>query len=179
MKSTLKMKAIFTALLSLLIIMSGTVMAQVSKGEQKARQERSKEEGCYDGPKNELRGPFGNYHKIPDLTESQKEEIKAIRVALIKENNSINDKINEKEASLKTLIRSDNPDIKAIEKLIDEVSLMQATKRKNLERSRQQIRAKLTTEQRLWFDQNSGAGMGKAQGTHHTKYGNQHPAKKR
>lgn len=157
MKSKLKMRSLLTAIIAMLVIMSGPVSAQAARGGQKGQQEHNKD-GCSDSPKNELRGPFGNYHRIPGLTEEQKEEIKGMRITLIKEINSIDAEIKEKEARLNTLTRAEKPDSKAIDKQIEEISVLKSNKRKKIESTRQQIRVKLNEEQRLWFDQNSNTG---------------------
>lgn len=108
---------------------------------------------CQHQPGQDLKGPFGNYAQIPGITEKQIADIKAIRIALLKEINGITDQINEKEARLRTLTRAEKYDKAAVEKTIDEISALQASKRKQVESARQQIRSMLTAEQQLWFDQ--------------------------
>lgn len=96
--------------------------------------------------------PFGQYEKIPGITEKQKEDIKAIRSSLTKEVSGIMDQVNEKETRLRALALADKPDNGAIDKLIDEISVLNASKRKKTERARQQVRQMLNKEQKLWFD---------------------------
>ncbi|MFO7723671.1 MAG: periplasmic heavy metal sensor [Bacteroidales bacterium] len=148
------------AMIAMMIMTAGTLQAQQGSGDHKG--------DCQHNQQNEVNGPFGNYHQIPGLTDTQKEEIKALRLAMIKDINALKDQINEKEASLRTLTRAEKPDSKAIDNLIDEISVLQASKRKRIESTRQQIRVKLNDEQKLWFDQHCQV--------HHQKM-QSHPAK--
>jgi Spy/CpxP family protein refolding chaperone len=113
----------------------------------------------------QIPGPFGNYDQIPGITDKQKEEIKAIRIALLKDLKTIADQVNEKEARLRTLTGSEQYDGKAVEKLIDEIAVLHASKRKLTERARHQIRLMLNDEQKLWFDRHcQGHPKGEGQG---------------
>jgi len=57
MKSKLKMRSLLTAIIALLVIISGPLSAQAYGGGKRGQHEHHKE-GCTDSPKNELRGPF-------------------------------------------------------------------------------------------------------------------------
>lgn len=101
----------------------------------------------------ELQGPFANYSSIPGLNEKQKADIKTIRIEMLKDIKVIKDKINEKEASLRTLTRAEKYDSNAAEKIIDEIAALQAENRKRVEKARSQIRSMINDEQKIWFDQ--------------------------
>jgi Spy/CpxP family protein refolding chaperone len=148
------------AMIAMMIMTAGSLQAQQGA--------KAHQGDCDHKQQDEVKGPFGNYHQIPGLTDKQKGDIKVVRLAMIKDINGLKDQINEKEAQLRTLTRADKPDSKAIDKLIDEISVLQANKRKRIESTRQQIRAMLNDEQKIWFDQHCQVQQRKTQA---------HPAK--
>jgi len=143
------------AMIAMMIMTAGTLQAQQGA--------KAHQGDCQQKPQNEVKGPFGNYHQIPGITDKQKEDIKALRIAMIKEINALKDQVNEKEAKLRTLTRAEKPDSKAIDNLIDEISVLQASKRKRIESTRQGIRSMLNDEQKIWFDQNCQVQQRKTQ----------------
>ena len=66
---------------------------------------------------------------------------------------------------MKTLETAENPDIKAINNLIDEMSVIKTKMAKDRAANHQEVRKLLTEEQRIKFDLNAGKkGMGKKNG---------------
>lgn len=106
--------------------------------------------------------PSGNFgcQNIPDLTVKQKEQIKTIQMELMKKTQHIQNLINEKRARLRTLTTEDKPNQKAINKIIDEIAGEKAKLQKLRMKSRLDIRALLTDEQKVYFDRRAGNRMG-------------------
>ncbi len=113
---------------------------------------------------NQERGNFCN--AIPDLTEDQQKSLQDFRTAHLKEMQEGRNKLAEKRARLQTLRTSDNTDMSAINKTIDEMSAIRAEMQKERENHFQDVRSILTEEQRVHFDsrRGRGAGYGKAYG---------------
>jgi len=114
---------------------------------------------------------------IPDLSEDQKSQIKNLRMQMTKETTPIKAQIREKKAHLNTLSIAEKPDMKAINKTIDEIGALQVKIMKAHAKMRQDIRALLTDEQKVVFDSKAGNMKGhgaKGYGTkgyHHSKQG--------
>jgi Spy/CpxP family protein refolding chaperone len=87
-----------------------------------------------------------------DLTDKQREEIKKIRTEQLKERTKTRNLLREKRAKLEVLQTTDKPDMKEINKVIDEIAAVQAQEMKAQAASRQKIRSLLTEEQRAYFD---------------------------
>lgn len=98
--------------------------------------------------------------RIPDLTPEQDKEIRKLNTAFHKEAMQIKNQIAEKKARLQTLRTADKADMAAIDKTIDELAALKTQLMKKKERRRQEIRALLNDEQRLFFDSKAGK-MGK------------------
>ena len=86
------------------------------------------------------------------LDDQQREEIKKIRTEQIKERTRTHNLLKEKRAKLETLQTADKPNMKEINKLIDEIAAIQAQQMKAQAASRQKIRSLLTEEQRAIYD---------------------------
>ncbi len=95
---------------------------------------------------------------LPDLTDEQKEKIKELRLGLMKEALPIRNQIAENWAKLKTISTADPVDMKAIDKLIDENSILQASLKKEKAANHQEVRKLLTDDQRIIFDSRAGNG---------------------
>lgn len=107
------------------------------------------------------RGQNGDMHKekkshfeehIPDLTMEQKENIKAIRFATMKEMKPLRNELGEKEARYKTLSQADNADMDAINAQIDDISQLKVKITKLEAKAQQDIRAVLNDDQRAVYD---------------------------
>ena len=108
--------------------------------------------------------------RIPDLTEEQSEKISDLRVEMMKETQPVHNQINELKASCHTMMTSENPDMKAIEKNIDQRSKLQADLMKSHARYRQSVSKILTNDQRVFFN-NSGPGKCRMQQGRHMQKG--------
>lgn len=93
------------------------------------------------------------------LNEKQRAEIQKIRAKQLKERIQTSNLLKEKRAKLEVLQTADQPDMKEIDKLIDEIAAIQAEEMKDQAASRQKIRSLLTEEQRTIFDAR-GASQG-------------------
>ena len=89
---------------------------------------------------------------IPNLTDEQKSKIKDLKIAHFKEVQPLRNKLGELRARERTLTTADKPDMKAINANIDEITNVQNQLMKARESHRQQIRALLNDEQRIYFD---------------------------
>jgi len=114
---------------------------------------------------------YGMMNRIPDLTDAQREQIKKLRTAMLKEIMPLQNKLGEKRARLRTLSTADKPDMTAINKLIDEMAGLRAEILKKRMKFVQDVRALLTDEQRVFFDQHAGKGKGRMHGKPHPGYG--------
>ena len=90
--------------------------------------------------------PTGN------LDDQQREEIRKIRTEQVKERMQTRNLLKEKRAKLEVLQTADQPDMKEINKVIDEIASIQAQEMKAQAANRQKIRNLLTDEQRVYFD---------------------------
>ena len=86
------------------------------------------------------------------LDEKQREEFQKIRTAQMKENTQFRNLLREKRAKLEVLQTADKPEMKEINKVIDEIAAIQAQEMKSQAANRQKIRSLLTEEQRVRFD---------------------------
>jgi len=91
-----------------------------------------------------------------NLNDQQREEMKKIRTEQLKERTQTRNLLREKRAKLEVLQTDEKPDMKAINKLIDEIAAVQAQEMKNQAATRQKIRSLLNEEQRVRFDAQGG-----------------------
>lgn len=111
---------------------------------------------------------------IPNLTDEQQKKIDALTIPHRKEMQTLRAQMKEKQAHLETLTIADNADMTAINKTIDEISVLKTTMMKKREAHKQEIRKILNDEQRLFFDSHAGKhgdgkGMRHGQGMQHQK----------
>jgi len=110
-------------------------------------------------------------HGIPNLTEDQKKKIADIKTPIAKEVQQLTNQLDEKRAHLKTLQSADKPDQAAVNATIDDMSKLQAQMMKKRAAERTAIRALLTDEQKLAYDQRGGRGGRKgSRGGHHGRH---------
>ena len=100
--------------------------------------------------------PEGFTMPVTNMSDQQREEIKKIRIEQLKESTRTRNLLKEKRAKLETLQTADKPDMKEINKVIDEIAAIQAQEMKARAAARQKIRSLLTEEQRVYFDAHSG-----------------------
>ena len=107
-------------------------------------------------PQQKKQMKFENREMLPDLTDAQKDQMKAIRIKGMKANQALKNQLMEKKAHLNTLSTADKADMKAINKQIDEISVLQASMQKVRAQNKQEIRSLLTDDQRVIFDARRG-----------------------
>ncbi len=91
-------------------------------------------------------------NRIPNLTEEQKDQIKALRLEMMKKALPVRNLIAEKRARLRSLQTEKNVNLKKVNALIDEIAGLKADIAKMRAAKKQQIRRLLTEEQRIIFD---------------------------
>lgn len=89
---------------------------------------------------------------ISDLTPEQHAAIKESVLAKNKKVIQLNNQLNEKQAQLQSLESSDKSDLKSINKVIDEIGALIASRMKAEAECKQKIRSVLSEEQRVEFD---------------------------
>ncbi len=107
--------------------------------------------------------PFGGdcVKNIPDLTDEQQKQIEKLQLSHQKAMLTLRNQLGEKKAQLRTLQTVDNADINAINKKIDEISVIKTDMAKKQAAHQQDIRKQLTDSQRLYFDTHRGGRFGK------------------
>ncbi len=95
--------------------------------------------------------PGGNC-PIPGLTEEQQVKIDELRTRQMTATNQHRAKMNELRARKRSLVIAENPDMDAINKIIDEMEAQRSVHFKAVAAHRQAIRDILTPEQRSYFD---------------------------
>jgi Spy/CpxP family protein refolding chaperone len=125
------------ALLTVVIMMVSVAVAQPGK---------------HHPPKDGMKPKHERLAFLPDLTEEQKESIKSIHLNAKKQMLPLKNQMGEKKARMKTLTTSEEVDMAKVDALIDEMSSIKAEMMKIRVRSKQEVRAQLTEEQRIIFD---------------------------
>jgi Spy/CpxP family protein refolding chaperone len=87
-----------------------------------------------------------------NLTDEQFEQIKVLRLENQKKRLPVRNEIGEKKARLKTLTIADKVEMKAINRIIDDIAKLMAKQMKSKTAHHQAIRLLLTDEQRIKFD---------------------------
>lgn len=151
------MKSIKSLLLATTILVGSMAMAQ----EKEAHSDVAKDE------KVTMHRP---HDMLPDLTDVQKEEMKAIKMETQKQMQPLKNQLGEKKAKMQTLTTAENVDMAQVEALIDEMSDIRAEMMKIKARQKQKIRSQLTEEQRLAFDSMKKEHRGHKQ--HHKEHKN-------
>lgn len=90
------------------------------------------------------------------LTTEQWEAINKLRVEMQQELLPVENELRERRAELLTLKQVDDPNIKKINKKIDEVTSLENKRMKRMALYQRDVRALLTPEQRLNFDKRGG-----------------------
>lgn len=120
-----------------------------------AVQAQAQRRGNNDGPKREwaeARRGEAPEMRLPNLTDQQKEQIKAIMLKGRKETLPLQNALREKQAELHTLRTAENYNERAVKSKIDEITELQHSLMLLREQHRQEIREVLTEEQRIIFD---------------------------
>lgn len=107
-------------------------------------------------PQQKRQMKFEKHEMLPDLTDAQKDQMKAVRIKTMKSVQPLRNQLMEKRARLNTLSSADKVDMKAINKQIDEMSTLKASMQKVRAASKQEVRSILTEDQRVIFDAHKG-----------------------
>lgn len=109
-------------------------------------------------PKHEMRMEHRNLGPgaALQLTDAQKEAFKQSRLAMQKQLLPIQNELGEAEAHQKTLMTAEKPDLAAINKNIEKIGSLRVEMAKIRAKSRLDMRAQLTEEQRLKLDAMKG-----------------------
>lgn len=89
---------------------------------------------------------------VSDLTDEQKQQIRTVEISMQRTVVQVNNQLAEKQARQHTLEAQDKPDMKAINRCIDEQVKLIADKLKAEAEFKQKVRTLLTEEQRVEFD---------------------------
>ncbi len=89
---------------------------------------------------------------IPNLTEEQKTQIKAIKDEFKTENQTTKSAIREKREELRQLTSAESVNIEAVDSLIDEIGALRTSMMKSRTNMDLEVRSLLTEEQREYFD---------------------------
>ena len=107
-------------------------------------------------------------NNIPNLTTEQQTKITGLRTVHWKERQNFINQLAEKGVRLQILRSTDNVDMQAINNSIDELGVIQTNMLKNKEQHFQSVRAVLTDDQKVFFNNfNRGRANGQGYG-----YGN-------
>lgn len=109
------------------------------------------------------------YCCIPNLTEQQSQQIEKLRVEHLKKMNTMRAEMEKLRSEKHALMIAEKPDQKAIDATIDKMAAQRATMQKEQARYHLAVRALLTDEQKVYFDQKTsnnrkGKGWGKGYG---------------
>jgi Spy/CpxP family protein refolding chaperone len=119
---------------------------------------------CNKGGKAQCKEVKGDYHQKMmgnlDLSEDQKTKVEGIHKKTMKEGMTINNKLGEKEARMKTLSSADSPDKKAITSLANEIGDLRTEMFVNRTMAHLEMRALLNEDQKLKFDMMKGHRKG-------------------
>lgn len=151
----LKMNAL-SMLILVMILSSVNVFAQREQREEGFRGQRARMD------QRKHKGPM-----IPDLTEEQQEKMKKLRLDMQKNKLPITNQLGEKRARMRTLSTAENPNMKEINKLIDEMGELRTKIDKLKAAHHQEVRKLLTEEQRVVFDAHSTERLQKQKRSHH------------
>jgi len=166
----MKNKTLVSTMLVIMLMLVSVGFAQNGNGngQQKGKKANGNKSSMYHHKK--------GMNNIPNITDAQKEQIKKLRTENMKAMLPLKNSLMEKKAHLNTLSTSESVDMKAINKQIDEISKIKAKMMKQKAKMRQDVRALLTDDQRIYFDMHSGQKMGKGKGHHkgHKGNGNHH-----
>ena len=99
-----------------------------------------------------------------ELTEDQQTKINALRTKHLQETQTMRNELNEKQARLNTLRTAPKVDLKGINVVLKDASVLRLKMAENREAHLQDVRNVLTDEQRVNFDARHANGNGYGQG---------------
>lgn len=146
------MKTKNLAIVVMLFFVAGSVFAQGKQGRK----------GNFNGQ--DRMGNENKFMNIPDLTDTQKKQLKDLRTAQMKEMLPLKNELKEKQARKNTISTSDNVKTNELNEIIEEIGAIKIQMAKKRAAHRQNIRKLLTDDQRIAFDMNSGRKKGMQKG---------------
>ena len=90
---------------------------------------------------------------IPNLTQEQQTKIEKLKTAHMQEMINYKTQLAEKKAHKNTLMVAKEIDLKAVNKVVDEMSAIKAKMQKSNAKHHKNVRSLLTDEQKVFFDQ--------------------------
>ncbi len=150
--------------ISMLVLMVAALIATFTSNSFAQRYESRSNDLLMDSLKHEI--------GIPNLTADQKTKMENLRVNHLKEITPLRNEMTEKKAHLKTLESAEKPDKAAINKTIDEISVLHGKIMKASVNHRLEVASILTDEQKVFFNAHQGKmkksfkdhGMGNGRG---------------
>ncbi len=141
--------------LKLVLVFVAVIAFSLSGFTQNQNQQKMNRGGNGNGTGYHNGSGFGIENRIPDLTDTQKEKIKAERTKNMKGMLPLKNTLNEKQAHLKTISTAEKVDMNQVNKTIDEIGTIKTTMMKKRAAHKQIIRNILTEDQRVMFDMHS------------------------
>ncbi|MCE7992615.1 MAG: periplasmic heavy metal sensor [Roseivirga sp.] len=133
---------------AVIMLMIATVSVQAQDRRQGPRQGGPGHEQVEKGERD---GKKPGHPPIPNMTEEQQEQMKAIHLGIEKEALPIRNQIGEKEARLRTLVTAASYDERAVNKVLDEMGDLKASVKKLEIAGLQKAKEVLTEEQMLFL----------------------------
>jgi len=147
-----KTTAILSIMMISLFLLSGTLSAQNGNGNMKGmRMNKQINSNCQKS----------SFQNIPNITDTQKEQLTKKRTAMMKEVLPIRNSLKEKMAHLNTLNTATEIDTKAINKQIESIGKDKIAMMKIRAKFHQEVRSILTDDQRVYFDTHHNKMMNK------------------
>ena len=140
------------------VLIAAMVISSTAMAQNQQRRKSSPEQKEMMMKRQNMKKQFENF-----FTEEQREKMKELRLATVKEVKPIKNELGELRAKQRTLTTADNADLNSINKNIDKMSKLQADIKKIVAKQDQEIRAMLTEEQLLKYDamkERRGRGKG-------------------
>jgi Spy/CpxP family protein refolding chaperone len=95
------------------------------------------------------------------LSDELQAEFKSARLELMKQQQPLNNQLNELRAQYQTLTSGKSADMKKVDKNLDQQANIQLQLAKNQSKHKLAVRSKLNDEQKVWFDQRHSRRMHK------------------
>ena len=151
----MKTKELITSLLALVLLFSADAFGQRGRRAPDVRPQQRFSERTVESRTE--RHQFADVcQMIPDLTEEQEAEIKSLRLEQIERNTAHRNAMDELRARKRSLMTEADPDMSAVNNVIDEMTALRNTQMKQNVNHRQAVRELLTEEQRVIFDSRTG-----------------------
>ncbi len=171
---TMKIKTLISMMVISMLFISSISFAQQGNGQGNRQGNRQGNKSANVNAQNN-RAQYSQanfYNRIPDLTDTQKEQIKTIRTKMMKEMLPLRNSLKEKMAHLNTLSTAETVDMKAVNKQIEEIGKIKTEMMKVGAKYRQEIRSLLTDDQRIFFDMHSPKMNKQGNRNHNNRRGN-------